>query len=356
MNVTDKLYTEWAWRTKTGVPDINSPEDKAILDNLIAELTNTDGEISKQEVINAIEKGDFTPEQLKAILNGISGVAYKQDILDYLSQQGKAINVIKKYIYNELVENGDVQNYHSSIGNLPTYESLGSSGNLFSIFSKRFSEETLRYLMDKKPAMGNIATGKGEIFLATLVDDVSSDAPDGDISAGGKGIEVKNKDAKPAGQKFQFGKNVDKVLIELIVKNVNSILESPIPSTYRARPFHRIQLIIAEALKIKPDVLDQALDIADKAINRVYPGLDLTGLSIKDYKTGDNFDANAYEQAFIKRVVRAYVETEGFEEILFLDDSTGNFIKVPSSKIEDQVGTKIKAVMKDGLPRWSYNF
>ena len=165
MNITDKLYTEWAWRTKTGVPDINNPEDKAILDNIISELTNTDGEISKKEVIQAIQNGDFTPEQLKNILNGISGVAYKKDVLEYLSQQGKAIDTIKKYIYNELVENGDIQNYHTTIGNFPSYSSLGSSGNLYSLFSNKFSQETLKYLMDKKPAMGNIATGKGEIFL-----------------------------------------------------------------------------------------------------------------------------------------------------------------------------------------------
>ena len=40
MNVTDKLYTEWAWRTKTGIPDINNPDDRAILDNLLSELTD----------------------------------------------------------------------------------------------------------------------------------------------------------------------------------------------------------------------------------------------------------------------------------------------------------------------------
>ena len=38
MNVIDKLYTEWAWRTKSGTPDYNNPEDKAILDILIEEL------------------------------------------------------------------------------------------------------------------------------------------------------------------------------------------------------------------------------------------------------------------------------------------------------------------------------
>jgi hypothetical protein len=39
MNVVEKLYTEWAWRSKSGTPNINNPEDKAILNTLIAELT-----------------------------------------------------------------------------------------------------------------------------------------------------------------------------------------------------------------------------------------------------------------------------------------------------------------------------
>ena len=38
MNVIDKLYTEWAWRSKSGTPDINNPEDKAVLDNIISGL------------------------------------------------------------------------------------------------------------------------------------------------------------------------------------------------------------------------------------------------------------------------------------------------------------------------------
>jgi len=41
MNITDKLYTEWAWRSKTGTPSIDNPEDKAILNTLLSELTGT---------------------------------------------------------------------------------------------------------------------------------------------------------------------------------------------------------------------------------------------------------------------------------------------------------------------------
>ena len=38
MNLIDKLYTEWAWRSKTGTPSMDNPEDKAILENLFKEL------------------------------------------------------------------------------------------------------------------------------------------------------------------------------------------------------------------------------------------------------------------------------------------------------------------------------
>ena len=51
MNVIDKLYTEWAWRSKSGTPSIDNVEDKAVLDKLIKELSNsTDVKIPLNEV------------------------------------------------------------------------------------------------------------------------------------------------------------------------------------------------------------------------------------------------------------------------------------------------------------------
>jgi len=47
MNLIDKLYTEWSWRSKTGTPSMGNPEDKAILDTLIEELTGK--ELIKEE-------------------------------------------------------------------------------------------------------------------------------------------------------------------------------------------------------------------------------------------------------------------------------------------------------------------
>ena len=48
MNVVEKLYTEWAWRSKSGTPSMGNAEDKAILHNLIEELT---GPIKNEKII-----------------------------------------------------------------------------------------------------------------------------------------------------------------------------------------------------------------------------------------------------------------------------------------------------------------
>lgn len=47
MSVIDKLYTEWAWRSKTGTPSMDNAEDRALLESIIAELT--DGVVSEAE-------------------------------------------------------------------------------------------------------------------------------------------------------------------------------------------------------------------------------------------------------------------------------------------------------------------
>ncbi len=70
MNVIDRLYTEWAWRTKSGTPSIKNPQDKAILDALISEISGNgeslilEGSDSYDTVIKAkLGKDDLlTPE------------------------------------------------------------------------------------------------------------------------------------------------------------------------------------------------------------------------------------------------------------------------------------------------------
>ena len=63
MNVIDKLYTEWAWRSKSGTPSIGNPEDKAILDKLINELSDPSEEV---KTLNEVSK-DYDDFILKTL-------------------------------------------------------------------------------------------------------------------------------------------------------------------------------------------------------------------------------------------------------------------------------------------------
>ena len=57
MNIIDKLYTEWAWRTESGVPSMSNTEDKKILQNIISELV--DSEFPKEDIKgNIINESD----------------------------------------------------------------------------------------------------------------------------------------------------------------------------------------------------------------------------------------------------------------------------------------------------------
>ena len=361
MNITDKLYTEWAWRTKSGIPDITNPEDKIILEELIKELTNTDGEVSKQEVIDAIEGGKFTPSELKTILNGISGVAYKKDVIEYLNSKGKAVSTSARRIYNTLVDNGDIQNFHTYVrgGKMVDYNGLQNKGNLKDKFENIISKNSISYLMDLKPSIGNIATGKGEVLLSVMISDVSSDSGGkGDVSAGELGIEVKNRGAVPMGQKAGFGKNTDKVMIDKIISGVNGFLIRKIDSsvTKGNRPFHRINKIIAAVLDQNKNKLDDTIEIANRAILSSYPGINFDGFNLTKYKSGNGIDADKLESHFVKKVIDKYVEDEEFDQVFFLDDASGEYQKVQAKNLTNLAGTKISINMRDGLTRWSYNF
>jgi len=51
MNLIDKLYTEWAWRSKTGTPSMDNAKDKALLKDLINELVDESDIIEKESIV-----------------------------------------------------------------------------------------------------------------------------------------------------------------------------------------------------------------------------------------------------------------------------------------------------------------
>tara|TARA_R110002153_G_C13206261_1_gene487448 strand:- start:55 stop:1071 length:1017 start_codon:yes stop_codon:yes gene_type:complete len=100
MNIVDKLYTEWAWRTKTGTPDINNPDDKVVLDNIVSELYNYDenkSELTEIESSNSFEeliKTKYAVQgqdviNLDSLYNSITQSSNSKKLLNLVTNSGK---------------------------------------------------------------------------------------------------------------------------------------------------------------------------------------------------------------------------------------------------------------------------
>lgn len=164
MSVVDKLYTEWAWRTKSGTPDINNTEDKAILDSLIREYG------VNQPTHTITEDTDQYDRKIALVLFGDE------------KQVSNIPDVVKKIS----IEPGE---FNVGSEDLKTWEEL----------------------YDKKPpkkgqpltSAGSAGVGNGEIALYWLLkwSGMSNvrdgrDGGDPDIRVGSVGLEVKAYDVK----------------------------------------------------------------------------------------------------------------------------------------------------------------
>ena len=79
----------------------------------------------------------------------------------------------------------------------------------------------IEFILKLEPSIGRVSTGKGEILLSVMLKDVQDAVSGGDIEAGGKEIEVKNKGAVPMGQKAEFGTNTMETVYTDIEKGIN---------------------------------------------------------------------------------------------------------------------------------------
>lgn len=120
MNVVDKLYTEWAWRSKSGIPNIKDAEDKAILDKILLEL-----KIVQEESGNEDEAAELTKSELSELLNAIDSI--KEPYVRYLSVfayfDNNSLGTISEVILTKLLQRSGVKASHT-----------GASGGLADLY------------------------------------------------------------------------------------------------------------------------------------------------------------------------------------------------------------------------------
>ena len=105
-NITKYLH-KIAYKFPKGYPDVNNPEEKAMLLEMVEEFISEDEEVTpeseKAEVIELIKQGKFSLEQLKALKSSIAGIEYKDDFFAYTNS--KQMNKrAATAIYNKAIE------------------------------------------------------------------------------------------------------------------------------------------------------------------------------------------------------------------------------------------------------------
>jgi len=378
-NIT-KYLNKIAYKFPKGYPDMNDSKDKTMLFELIEQQLGlfSDEEIDditvtiKDKVGVDLDKvssdvrndildivGDDTKlsnDDLDNVKNYISGIKYKKGIIDYISSKGAGEKQVSTKIFNKMLETGEAETYFNYIKNPYKYSFLGDGGNFFSKF-KVLSNELVKFIIDLTPSVRRTGTGKGEVLLSIMLDDVKDASTGGDINVGGKPVEVKNRGAIPMGQKAEFGENTIVTVYDEVEEEMNKILNNDISLRIKGtRPFNRFGVVFNQIKDEQPQALKNYIDIIEKSIKRNYIGLNYEDFNVASYVNGGEFNWAGLEQDLSKKIIQLYTELEEFEEILFLNDATGEYAIVPTNELNNQVGDKIIIKFADGMPRWTYKF
>jgi len=321
MNITDKLYTEWAWRTRTGVPDINNPEDKAILDTLISELTRQVKEeeekqatISREEIVDLVASIADDPEALAYIKKYITGRPKQSNFFRICAEADITDNTIEganapKALFGILNDNSDLDNFeaYTQAGQL-LFKDLGASGNLLSkLKSSNISSDSISRIVNFGGYEGGRGVGKGEVALALFIKDVKMMAGGkGDLSWAGRYLEVKGSKArlgKRDGAVEATGKLFD-ILEELGYDNFD-------------KPHEFISYAAQQGDS------GEVLNAAQEFLAKLFPK---AKTKISSYISRENLkDADELRKSIQKLYMWNYAIGEGVDHFIFIDTGVGTF-------------------------------
>ena len=228
MNITDKLYKEWAWRSKTGTPSFDNPEDVKLLNEIMSNLgvvteeNNTEGEIiDKQDIIDYIAKVDLDDAQIKKLYNRVRNFTNYRAVKDTVVQKGFHSKIQKQYSkeIQELLEdlpdndNKKLVAYLQDTSKQIDFPKRAHEGNIFNTISKTGVPNSVVTALARHTAQdeGKKGVGMGEIALAFLFKNVDS-AGKGDLTLDGGEFEIKGYGARLGNTKGEQGSYIRKEL------------------------------------------------------------------------------------------------------------------------------------------------
>ena len=322
MNVTDKLYTEWAWRSKTGTPSMDNPEDKAILDKLILELTENEGP-SKQDIIDYIKNAELDDEQIAKLYRRVANFGNYRNIKNTISKKGygalskQYAQQIQSIIEDLPREEGEkFSTYLQDESKQANFPANNHKGNLLDTLKSKtgLSDQIIRAVFahtaqdDKKRGVG-----MGELAMTLLFKNVANTVGGkGDLSINGGEFEVKGNGAKlgPKGgiSKDAFANAFSKFNVEFDGSKF----------TYEGKSYNKsgISFLISDLFKKenKGDILSTTKNFLQNVV-----GLPTDARINKiDYNDPASINRNVGLMHFID-----YSKTEGFNHFMCHDFGSG---------------------------------
>jgi len=358
MEVTDKLYTEWAWRTKSGIPDINNSDDKAILDKLILELTEAD-ELSDQDLqknLISIISNTTDVDTLKRIMKYAKNIGYGDSMKTYLESKNLSRKDIL-YFQSLLSDLGKTGEFAKIASNPPTFDKGGS--NYFKQIPGFTPDELKSLYGDMKDSIqGTVSLGPGEAFLSVFFKNIEKAQAKGDLKIDGEEVELKsrtsNTGALVAPSYVVRGKSTE--LIKDLVKVSNKFnLDGD-----AAQELTNYLTTKGTSWPYKVDGLYKAIiqggfnrssakDRITKTVSSWYRNK--LKLDVSSFFTDNEFKSGEFVISLAKQLARDYFNEHKFDGFM-ISDNLGNFKFYNGGSFVDAIGSDLKAANpSDLVPR-----
>lgn len=334
----DKIYNEWAWRSKTGTPSMDNPEDKAILDNLIAELTEEKELSGKAKLIQLIKNTELSDDQIERIQKGIVNIGYKDDVFQKLRDKGYTEDAFKSKgalegIFKQL---GDTDlNSVLQYLNKPAKLTSGKH-NIMKLTG--LPEDVIRSVFNIEPGMdaGGSAIGPGEVGLALLFSNVDNRSGGGDLNWDGSNLEVK-KNSGRFGQ--QGGRAASLDTLDYLA---GQVLDNDAQSRLKEEPGNENMTFaisnLAKIAKQEKVSTDKVTNAVQKVIDQIYYG---KGYASK-YITGDNIMVpEKLKKAILKVNMHSYMDKNNIGSFLFWNPNTLDYFTFGKKDIDTVVDQRL---------------
>ena len=343
MNVTDKLYTEWAWRTKTGVPDINNPEDKAILNKLISELVKEEDQepksITKKDIIDYINNAELDDKQIVKLYQRVTNFGNYRSIRDKVRQKGYGDKIYKQYSQQiqSIIEDLPVEDSRKFSDFLQKggakFPTKSRGGNIINDISAQTNLPTnvvkavFRHTAQDEKKRG---VGMGELALILLFDNVTNAVSKGDLAIDGQEFEVKGQGAK-------LGPNLRPLGNQAFIQAFSKFgVEGTNKPSYRGNNY-----ILQNINQLLVDLYnDHGQEVVD-TLNQILNSVGLENIDRADFANATSLNTAIGIKHFL-----AYQKDEGFEHFMVHDfgakggGDTGKFAFISGSP--EQMANSLK--------------